>query len=126
MTYLLHPLLLLWLFVCAIYDYRSREVPNLLTLPPFVVGIFWAALQGGYNLYLTLFTLCIVIYLWKTNRLGGADGKVLIVLASTCQVGLIGAAAGMVVWAFYYRMKPHSALPGIFIGMFLIFLVIQR
>jgi Flp pilus assembly protein protease CpaA len=125
MTCVLHHLLLIWLFVCAIYDYRSREVPNLLTLPPFVVGILWAALQGRYVLYLTLFTLCITLYLWKTNRLGGADSKVLVVLASLWQVGLVGATAGMVIRAFYQRMEPHPALPGVFMGVLLVSFFVQ-
>ena len=108
---------MLWLLICAIYDYRSMEVPNQLTIPPFVVSVVWAVLQGGYVLYLTLFSLCMVIYLWKTNRLGGADGKVLVVLASTWQVGLIWATAGMVVWAFVKKINPHPVLPGMFIGI---------
>ena len=116
MNDLLYPSLLLWLLVCAIFDQRSREVPNLLTLPPFVAGILWVVLQGGHDLYLTLFTLCMVIYLWKTGKLGGADGKVLVVLASTWQIGLIGACVGMVIWAFAKKMQPHVALPGVFIG----------
>jgi Flp pilus assembly protein protease CpaA len=126
MTDILHPLLLLWLLICAIFDQRSREVPNLLTIPPFMAGVVWAVLQGGYVLYLTLFTLCMVMYLWKTNRMGGADGKVLVVLASTWQAGLVGAAIGMVVWVFYYGMKPHPALPGVFLGVLLVFFTVQR
>jgi Flp pilus assembly protein protease CpaA len=120
MTYILHPLLLLWLLVCAIYDHRSRVVPNLLTIPPLLAGVVWAALQGGYVLYLTLFTLCTVVYLWKTNQMGGADGKVLVVLASSWQIGLVGATAGMVIRAFYQRMKPNPALPGVFMGVLLV------
>jgi Flp pilus assembly protein protease CpaA len=125
MTDILHPLLVLWLLVCAIFDQRSREVPNLLTIPPFAAGVVWAVLQGGYPLFITIFTLCMVMYLWKTNRMGGADGKVLVVLASSWQFGLRGATIGMVALAFHHRMKPHPALPGIFVGVFLAFVGVQ-
>jgi Flp pilus assembly protein protease CpaA len=119
MTDILHPLLMLWLLVCAINDQRTREVPNLLTIPPFVASVVWAVLQGGYVLFLTIFTLCMVIYLWKTNRMGGADGKVLVTLAATWQIGLFGAGIGMIIWALCHCRKPHPALPGVFGGVFL-------
>jgi Flp pilus assembly protein protease CpaA len=120
MTYVLPPLLLLWLLICAIYDQRTKEIPNLLTIPPFIGALVWAAFQGGHVLFTTLFTLAMVVILWAFGQLGGADGKVLVVLASTWQMGLIGACAGMAVWALYHRMKPRPALPGVFGGAFLV------
>jgi Flp pilus assembly protein protease CpaA len=120
MTGILPPLLLLWLLVCAIYDQRSREVPNLLTIPPFVGALVWAVIQGGYALFATLVTLAMVIILWAIGQLGGADGKVLVTLASTWSLGLIGACIGMAVWALYHRMKPRPALPGVLGGAFLV------
>jgi hypothetical protein len=96
-------------------------MPNLLTIPPFMAGVVWAVLQGGYVLHLTLFTLSMVINLWVTDKLGGMDGKVLVVLATTGQLGLVGATAGMVIWAFIKNMRPHIVLPGIFFGV-LVFL----
>ena len=123
MTFLLPTLLLLWLLVCAIFDQRTNEVPNLLTIPPFIGALVWATFQGGYALFATLFTLGMVACLWAFGQLGGADGKVLVTLASTWSRGLIGACIGMAVWALYHRMKPRPALPGVFGGAFLVLFV---
>jgi Flp pilus assembly protein protease CpaA len=119
-TCTLRLLLLLWLLICAIYDYRTHEVPNLLTIPPFIGALIWAVIQGGYVLFVTLITLALVALLWIIGQLGGADGKVLVVLAATWQVGLVGACMGMIIWLLCHRRKPHPALPGVFGGTFLV------
>jgi Flp pilus assembly protein protease CpaA len=40
-------LISIWLVGCAVYDWRSREVPNILTVIPFMLAIIWSAWAGN-------------------------------------------------------------------------------
>ena len=39
----------IWLVICAIYDWRKREIPNLLTAIPMLIAILWTAVTGNIS-----------------------------------------------------------------------------
>ena len=50
----LNVLLTLWLLPCALFDLRSRRVPNWLTLPALPLALWWATGNGTFALALTV------------------------------------------------------------------------
>jgi Flp pilus assembly protein protease CpaA len=40
-------LISVWLVVCAVFDWRKREVPNVLTVVPFMLAVLWSAWTGN-------------------------------------------------------------------------------
>jgi Flp pilus assembly protein protease CpaA len=36
-----------WLITCSVFDWRKREVPNILTLTPFAIAVIWSAIYGN-------------------------------------------------------------------------------
>jgi len=72
--------LTIWLLPAAWFDYRSRRVPNWLTLPPLPVALWWA--WGHGTLGLTLTVLAAGYIAFRFGGLGGADGKIATVVAA--------------------------------------------
>jgi prepilin peptidase CpaA len=101
----IHLAVILWLAVCAAQDLLRRQVSNWLTIPPFAAAGVWAVWRGGETLLLYgLVTLVMLVLFWKGGT-GGADGKILAVLAVVSPAALILALAantliGVVVWAW--------------------------
>lgn len=123
--WLLHAMLSIWLIVCAVEDWRKLEVSNWLTLPPFILALFYALEQGGETLALTAITLIVFLAAraaWQAQ--GAADIKVLIVLASfwptALYVSLLMTALWSVVHIFRKQGKvAYAGVPPMAIGALL-------
>jgi Flp pilus assembly protein protease CpaA len=117
-------LIILWLAVCAAQDLLRRQVSNWLTIPPFAAAGVWAVWRGGETLLLYgLVTLVMLVLFWKGGT-GGADGKILAVLAVVSPAALILALAantliGVVVYLRYGRGVRYPAVPGFAAGALL-------
>ncbi len=97
---LLHVVLLAWLTICAVQDWHYQEVSNWLTLPPFILALFYAWGQGGETLALTAVTLFVFLTtraIWQAQ--GAADIKVLVVLASFWPHALYAALLMTGLWS---------------------------
>ena len=120
----IHLTVILWLAVCAAQDLLRRQVSNWLTIPPFAAAGVWAVWRGGETLLLFgLVTLVMLVLFWKGGT-GGADGKILAVLAVVSPAALILALAantliGVVVYLRYGRGVRYPAVPGFAAGALL-------
>lgn len=111
-----HAILLVWLIVCAVQDWRQQEVSNWLTLPPFILALFHALEQGGETLALTAVTFLVFLTaraVWQAQ--GAADIKVLVVLASFWPQALYAALSITAAWSVLriLRRKGKEAYAGI-------------
>jgi len=68
--------LALWLGAMSVYDLKTRQVPNWLTLPPLLGVLAWQLAHG----WQALIPLPALYLLWRLNIMGGADAKVLMAL----------------------------------------------
>ena len=103
--------LTLWLLPCAIYDHRSRSVPNWLTLPALPLALWWAA--GHSTLALTI-TVFVASYLaFQLGGMGGADGKIATVQAAISPAALLTTGILLLLTFLGLRLKrrPHRHLP---------------
>lgn len=124
-----HTILLIWLAVCAVLDWRKREVSNWLTLPAFFLGIFYALGVGGETLALTSITL--VVFLgaraaWKAQ--GAADIKVLVALAALWPQALFAALIITAIWSVIRIARgqgkaAYAGMPPMAIGSLLVLVV---
>jgi len=76
-TVILYLALAGWLVVMSIYDLRTRQVPNWLTIPPLLTILAW---QLAHRQWQILLPLPLIFSLWHLYILGGADAKVLATL----------------------------------------------
>ncbi|PKO16671.1 MAG: hypothetical protein CVU39_07555 [Chloroflexi bacterium HGW-Chloroflexi-10] len=150
--------LLLWLFVCMLYDLRFREVPQALTLVPLLIAVGYAGLHGlwlpafltvtlvfcsdiephsrrffvvgvlsilmmvfAFPDILTLFILILIWALWEMKAMGGADAKLLMVIALVVPqpvifllIALAGGVQGLA--ALVLRRKEVPYIVAIFSG----------
>ncbi len=121
----IHLVLLNWLAVCSVQDWRKREVSNWLTLPPFVLGLLYALGTGGETLALTLITLVVFVggrAIWKAQ--GAADIKVLVTLAAFWPQAIFAALMVTAMWSVIRIVggqgkEAYAGLPPIAIGSFL-------
>jgi len=105
----------IWLLVCAWYDWRTREISNWLTLPPFLLA--WPAayiLHGIAGLWLTGVTFAVTYILFRAGMMGAADGKVLTALAAVVPESLIPLTLVHGIVAVYLRWRgtPNARVPG--------------
>lgn len=98
-------LAVVWLSVCAIFDARTRQVSNWLTLPaiPLALLAAWLTRDGrGETLYEFVFHLAIttlpLFVAWRGHLLGGADLKILVVLTLANPLLVVAAWCGVVVY----------------------------
>ena len=99
LTLFISALLLLWLIVCAVQDYRQGTVSNWLTLPP--LGLALIARFAGV-VTTPWWTIGIVwllaLILWWRGALGGADAKAWMLFAFLGAPILLGIYLGLVIW----------------------------
>ena len=105
----------LWLLACAWYDWRTREVPNALTLPPFVLA--WPAsylLYGLSGVWMTTVFFVGTYIMFQAGVMGPADGKILTALAGLAPEVMPGILLVHAAVAGYLRLagRPNALLPG--------------
>jgi Flp pilus assembly protein protease CpaA len=123
---ILNLILLVWLAVCAWQDWRSREVSNMLTLPPLIAAPVYAALQGWERLLLFALVGLAGTALFRAGGMGGADVKILLTLSAFAPPMLVAALAaqgiaGLIVWLTSGRRAAFPAVPAYAAGAVLSF-----
>ena len=108
-------LVILWLLPCAWHDWRTREVPNWLTLPPFFLA--WPASYLLYSLsglWMTAVFFVGTYAMFRAGVMGPADGKMLVALAGVAPEvlpGIILVHAAVAVYLRWWGM-PNALVPG--------------
>lgn len=77
--------------ICAVYDVRSRRIPNFITLPAFGAGLILHAALGGWRQLLTALAgglMCGAIFLVFYLAGGMGAGDVKLIAAAGCLAGL--------------------------------------
>ena len=129
-------ILMLWLSACAVFDLRSHQVPNWLTLPaiPMAFLAAWLTRQSREDtMFEFLFHLVLIILplivAWRNHLLGGADLKILLVLTLTNPVFVVAAWVGVMVYFLGLLIMEHNrptrfaGVPGFILGIGLFTLV---
>jgi Flp pilus assembly protein protease CpaA len=113
----------LWLSACAVFDLRTRHIPNWLTLPAVPLAGLSAWLVRGdqaqtldeFLFHLLILTLPLFIA-WRKNLLGGADLKILLVLSLADPLLLVAAWVGVLLY-FLGLLVLRSSRPMHFAGV---------
>lgn len=116
MTWVIAGVVVFWLVVCAVYDLRTRTVPNVLTVPPFVLAGVWAVWHGGATLWLFVLAVAVMLFSFWKGGTGGADGKILAVLAVFMPAGFLLAVVlrlvvGVWLWMRHGKGARFPAVP---------------
>jgi Flp pilus assembly protein protease CpaA len=98
-------ILVIWLAGCAWQDWRVGEVSNWLTLPPMAVTGVYVLLTGGEPLLIFIAALMGAFILFTLGGLGGADAKILVVLAGLWPAGLFGAVLVQGIWGMVAMLR---------------------
>ncbi len=129
MTIAVSLLAVAWLIVCAIYDLRTRQVPNGLTLPAIPLALLAARLtwqsrgETSYEFAFRLAILTLPLFVaWRSRLLGGADLKIMLVLAlanpllvAAAWVGVLFYFAGLLL-VTHSRPARFAGVPGFALG----------
>lgn len=102
-----HVLLTLWLLPCALFDLRSRRVPNWLTLPALPLALWWAMGNGTLALALTLLAATYLAFM--AGGMGGADGKIATVQAAISPPALL--ATGLLLLITFLGLRLRGSAP---------------
>lgn len=89
--YLLPAGSLLCAAICAVYDVRSRRIPNFITLPAFAVGLILHAVLGGWRQFFAALAgglICGAAFFIFYAAGGMGAGDVKLISAAGCLVGL--------------------------------------
>jgi len=121
-------ILLTWLCGCAWQDWRVGEVSNWLTLPPMAVAGVYVLLAGGNTLLIFIAVLIGVFILFYLGSFGGADAKILVVLAGLWPAAFLGAILvqggwGLIVMLRKGRSAAFRAVPTYAAGAFISLLI---
>ena len=115
--------LLLWLAVCAAWDWRTRTVPNWLTLPPLAAAVVARVLVGRWSAVGVLL-IAGYLWLWQRDALGGADAKIGLTLTLLSPwwgyLALAGAVALGAAWKLTGRERHTPAVVGMFLAVLLL------
>lgn len=120
-------LILIWLVICAWSDWKSGEVSNWLTIPPLVGAAIYALVEGQTSMILFFGALGGLTLLFFLNAMGGADVKILSILAGIWPMAFWGALLAQGVWGVVVllrkgRRTTFRAVPAISIGAVMVFL----
>jgi len=86
--------------VCAIYDVRSRRIPNFITLPAIVFGLLLHAVVGGWRQSVAAAfagLICGLVFLIFYLAGGMGAGDVKLIAAAGCLAGL-SLIGNLLVW----------------------------
>jgi prepilin peptidase CpaA len=117
-----------WLLVCAIQDWREGEVSNWLTVPALILAATYALWRGGENL--SWFAVALVGFsaLLYLDVVGGADVKILASLAGIWPMAFLGALFAQGLWGVVVltqkgRGSAFRAVPTYLLGAVIISLI---
>jgi Flp pilus assembly protein protease CpaA len=96
---------LVWLVVCAVQDWKSGEVSNWLTIPAMALGMGYAVYMGRERLILVAAALAGLMLLYVLGSLGGADVKVLIALSGLWPAAMLAALLVQGIWGGIVLIK---------------------
>lgn len=87
MTLPLYLLLIAVLASAVVFDFRSRRIPNWLTLPPLPLVLAWVLAWGGGSAFLNHLwgaLICGGIWLifWQLGWMGGGDQKLMLLVGA--------------------------------------------
>jgi Flp pilus assembly protein protease CpaA len=98
-------IVLVWLAVCAVRDWKSGEVSNWLTIPAMVLGMAYAVYMGRERLILVAAAFAGLTLLYVLGSLGGADVKVLVALAGLWPAAMLAALLVQGIWGGVVLIK---------------------
>ncbi len=98
-------LVIVWLAVCAVQDWKHGEVSNWLTIPAMAIGMGYAVYLGSERLILCAAALAGLMLLYILGSLGGADVKVLVALAGLWPEAMLAALLVQGIWGVVVLMK---------------------
>jgi hypothetical protein len=112
----------IWLGLCAIQDWRRRQVGNILTMPVLGAAILLRLAGVGHgSIFPFLLVTISLLFAWRKGWIGGADLKASLALALLDMQMLAWAWAGLVLWYLSLRLifqrEDTCCLPG-FVGFF--------
>lgn len=114
--------IVIWLVICAWYDWRTGEVPNQLTLPTLAIGGVVAVFNGSGSLVLFAVIFIALLFFYKKMGVGGADAKIMSALAGLWPESLPVVLLGLVIWSlarcFSGRRGSYRAVPPMSIAVF--------
>jgi len=110
-------------------DWRTGEVSNWLTIPLMLVAGVYALSTGGVTLWIFLAALVGIFALFYFGNIGGADAKILSVLAGLWPSAFIGSILVQGVWGLVIllqngRYAKFRAIPSYAIGTLFSMLVL--
>lgn len=109
---------LVWLSVCAWFDWKSRRVSNWLTLPVMIVAILVRVTGYFAGDWRFVWLLSILVLLgWAANLVGGADAKASLAIIWIDPHLAVWAWTGGVIWyisvlVFSRNAEKTFCLPG--------------
>ena len=122
----------MWLCICAWQDWKTGEVSNWLTIPPFLYSFFHIVFFNKEIMiqFAVIFVILIIFYL--INAMGGADVKILTTLIGLWPTAFWGALIVQGVWGLVEIIRKgkkttFKAIPSFAIGAilgWLLFLII--
>jgi Flp pilus assembly protein protease CpaA len=98
-------ILVIWLFVCAWQDFREGEVSNWLTIPAMLASGIFALISGRDAFLFYVAVLVGVFILFYIGNFGGADAKILVVLAGYWPWAFIAAILVQGVWGLVMLVR---------------------
>ena len=115
--------LLLWLAVCAAWDWRTRTVPNMLTLPALAAALAFRVALWRWSM-MGVVLAAGYLWLWQRGALGGADAKIGLTLTLLSPwwgyLALAGAVALGAAWKLTGRERHTPAVVGMFLAVLLL------
>ncbi len=120
---LLRGIVFLWLAACAMYDVRSGEVPNVLTVPALAAAAVVAALSGWDRLLIFGLSLAVVLGFYSVGVMGGADAKILAALSGFWPEWMVMVIIGMILWTVGRRLMRRDGNFRAVLPMFLAILI---
>ena len=98
-------IVIIWLAICAVQDWKHGEVTNWLTIPAMVMGMGYAVYLGKERAIICAAALAGLMLLYILGSLGGADVKVLVALAGLWPQAMLAALLVQGIWGMVVLVK---------------------